>query len=65
MVLTLSALYRFKCPRIRVDGEKATQSCYTQFAKPSVTTARPGPCLRSGRNCASSTTRPPFRSGSG
>jgi len=56
---------RFKCPKFRVDSEKATQSCYTQFAKPSLTTARPGPCLRSGRNCASSTTRPPFRSGSG
>jgi len=62
---SLGAKRRFKCPRFRVDSEKATQSCYTQFAKAAATTARPGPCLRSGKNCASSTTRPPFRSGSG
>jgi len=65
-VNSLGAKRRFKCPRMRVDSEKATQSCYTQFAKPAArTTARPGPCLRSGRNCGSTTTRPPFRSGSG
>jgi len=58
---------RFKCPKFRVDREKATQECYVQFAKPRpATTPRTGPCLRSGRNCPSSTTtRPPFRSGSG
>merc|ERR1711874_951752 len=58
---------RFKGPRFSVDREKVTQECYTQFAKPRpTTTSRTGPCLRSGRNCPSSTTtRAPFRSGSG
>merc|ERR1712106_1045790 len=58
---------RFKCGKVVVDSNKATKECYTQFPKSSpATTTRSGPCLRSGRNCdKTTTTRKPFRSGSG
>lgn len=57
---------RFKCGKIVVvDKNSATKECYAQFAKTIPTTTRSGPCLRSGRNCDKTTTRPPFRSGSG
>jgi len=57
---------RFKCGRFVVDKENVTKECYAQYAKPiAATTKSSGPCLRSGTNCAATTTRPPFRSGSG
>jgi len=46
---------RFKCGRFAVDKERVTKECYAQYPKSSATTRRPG----------ATTTRPPFRSGSG
>jgi len=58
---------RFKCGKLQVlDTNTATKECYAQFPKKIPTTPRTGPCLRSGKNCdKTTTTRPPFRSGSG
>jgi len=56
---------RFKCGRFLVDKEKFSKECYAQYSKPRTNTTPAGPCLRSGKNCPSTTTRPPFRSGSG
>jgi len=57
---------RFKCGKIQVLGtNSATTECYAQFPKQMTITPRPGPCLRSGKNCDSTTTRPPFRSVNG
>jgi len=58
---------RFKCGKLSVlDTNMGTAECYARYAKPLTSTTRSGPCLRSGKNCPSkTTTRPPFRSGSG
>jgi len=58
---------RFKCGKIQVVGTNtATTECYAQFPKQMTVTPRPGPCLRSGKNCdTATTTRPPFRSVNG
>jgi len=47
---------RFKCGRFSVNKEKVSKECYAQYPKATATTKRP---------TSNTTTRPPFRSGSG
>lgn len=57
---------RFKCGKIVVTDQSESKDCFWQgiASVSQITTQRAGPCLRSGRNCATTkTTRPPFRSG--
>merc|ERR1712215_284939 len=62
-VTTGGSKRRFKCGKIQVlDTNTSTTECYAQFPKKTTTPPRTGPCLRSGKNCAkTTTTRPPFR----